>query len=127
MNFALLSKQVKTGRIMSWEKYTKNIKDPMLCARDIMKYFNSTLRAGESPRKLIAVCVLDKDLKNYDHKFIKTNLITVNKGRRFFDEYRCENCGVTGKRYGLEPNVIIDNKYKAKKYYDCKWYYQVKK
>jgi hypothetical protein len=33
-----------------------------------------------------------------------------------FDTYKCKNCGATGKRYGLSPNVRFDKKYDKPKW-----------
>lgn len=42
------------------------------------------------------------------HKWIKTNLITKKDGKGFFDEYKCECCGIVGKSYSLGTIEIKD-------------------
>lgn len=100
------------------EKYNiKEDADPQKYMEDMIKCFNRTLRKNERPRRLISVEILD-DPAIQQHIWEKTNLVTINGRNGLYDEYRCEICGITGKRYGLE-NVIRDRKYRAKCYETC--------
>jgi len=87
-------------------------------AEQTIEWFNSTLREGEKPRKVLSVELVNE---NSDvHDFQKTNLVTIIKGGRNYDTLICLNCGVTAKRFGLD-NTILDSKYKAAKYLKCSW------
>jgi hypothetical protein len=44
------------------------------------------------------------------HRFKKSNLITKIDKKGPYDIYRCETCGVDGKRYGLSNFVQIASK-----------------
>lgn len=80
--------------------------------------FNKTLRQGERTRELVGVEVLDEPTGLGKHEWSKTNLVTVVRGSQMYDKMRCDNCGITGKRFGL-GGVTRDSKYKAKKYEKC--------
>ena len=41
------------------------------------------------------------------HKWEKTNLVTLKKGRLFYDTHKCTECGITAKRFGV--NDSLDN------------------
>jgi hypothetical protein len=45
------------------------------------------------------------DIAMESHEFEKTNPVTIVRGRRAYDEYRCRVCGLEGKRYGFS-NII---------------------
>lgn len=49
-------------------------------------------------------------LRSTNHKFRKTNLVTIIKGGKSYDEMKCELCGVVGRRYGIAETVAIDDK-----------------
>ena len=46
-------------------------------------------------------------LANRLHKWEKTNLVTLKKGRLNFDTHKCTKCGITAKRFGV--NDSLDN------------------
>ena len=82
---------------------------------EVIENFNSTLRPGERARVLVAAIPLKA--KNKSHSWRKVSLVTeMRKGEGFYDRYKCEACGVTGKRYGLEDLIVLDAKYKKKVY-----------
>ncbi len=91
---------------------------------NFLKTFNSTLRPGESARHIVDVYE-DEDADYeyfpplFPHKWGKTNLVTVMSGRSSYDTYRCEKCGITGKRYSLGGDVRRDDKYNKQKYEYC--------
>jgi hypothetical protein len=60
------------------------------------------------------------NLKNTDHKFEKTNLITITKGGKIYDEMKCSGCGLTGKRYGITDYVSIDGRISEYNSLNCK-------
>jgi hypothetical protein len=111
----------ENNRKNTWEEeYTKNCENPEQWAKEIIENFNRTLRPGEKERVLLNVVIKD-DIKDYSHCWEKINLITIIKGKQTYDEYKCKNCGITGKRHGIDHDIVRDNKYTGKKYADCKW------
>jgi hypothetical protein len=103
-----------------WEEYDKPVNDAERKAKEIIEFFNDTLRPGEPARELLEVVMLDASKATAAHSWHKTNLVSIRTaGGGIHDTYRCTNCGITGKRYGLSPGVTIDSKYKAKVYTDC--------
>jgi len=85
---------------------------------ETIEYFNATLRPGERRRKLIGASVI-QDEKHRPHEWVKTNLVTILDRDKTYDTYKCENCGITGKRYGLGSRVVIDKRFKGEKYKFC--------
>ena len=45
-------------------------------------------------------------LNDPNHKFSKVNLVTQRGRGQMFDTYKCEYCGLTGKRFGIGSNSI---------------------
>ncbi len=45
------------------------------------------------------------------HAFSKTNLVTINKGGRMYDELKCSICGMTGRMYVISEYVTVADKY----------------
>jgi len=41
------------------------------------------------------------------HKFIKTNHITIVRGKKVYDKVKCSNCGLEGIRYGLSNEIHV--------------------
>ena len=80
--------------------------------------FNSFIYPGQRRRELIAAIPLKDNLKK-THSWEKSNLVTQIKGGSIYDSYKCEKCGITGKRFGFCGSVILDSKYKADKYKFC--------
>lgn len=83
----------------------------------IIEHFNATLHPGEKARKVLKVIPL-KDSAGQQHEWEKSNLVTIMKGGAH-DTYRCKNCGITSKRYGLASVLIRDTKYLSKRYELC--------
>ena len=86
--------------------------DALELGEEVIANFNRTLRPGEVPR--VVVRVEEGGEGRLRHRWRKTNLVTVMGGRRggSWDEYRCEDCGVTGKRYTLGGDVQLDSRRK---------------
>ena len=82
--------------------------------------FNATLKPGEKAREVIEVSATDaKPDMPVRHQWEKTSLVTESKNGALFDRMRCTNCDITGKRYGLGPDVVRDKQFKAKKWNTC--------
>ncbi len=87
-------------------------------AKSTVAMFNKTLRPGELARELVSVEELPDE--PVAHGWQKTNLVTVQRGSSMYDTYRCTQCGITGKRYGLSGEVKRDSIFKSPGYADCK-------
>lgn len=84
----------------------------------LVSHFNNTLRPGEQRRKLISVSDTgEKGTQN--HKWSKTNVITIRGRNGLYDTVVCDICGITGRRYGIGREVIPDREYRAKCYETC--------
>lgn len=108
-----------SGRLWD-EKYDKAVEDPMLWALDTVDKFNASLRPGELPREIVTVHIDDADAP-LPHEWRKVSMATRNMGLRSYDAYKCDRCGVTGKRFGLATYIKIDSKFRLKKYQNCGW------
>lgn len=86
-------------------------------AKVIIFNFNKSIRKGEKLRELVKVLGVS-DLPP-DHDWRKTNLVTISGRNGMYDTYKCEVCGITGKRFGL-GRISRDAKFQAEKYRFCK-------
>ena len=86
-------------------------------AEETIANFNKTLRPGEKARRLIGVKIIGESVRQ--HQWHKTNLVTISKGGQMYDAYRCDHCGATGKRFGLDEHVTRDAKYRAQRWENC--------
>jgi len=105
------------------ETHEQLTEDPEKWCRDILDWFNSTLRPHERRREFVR-CVVIGEVPPAEHRWVKQSAMTktVVGGPRHgssYDAMECERCGVTGKRYGLGPYVKIDNKFKLKVFQRC--------
>lgn len=41
------------------------------------------------------------------HRFTKQNLVTKSNRKGTYDEYKCKDCGLSGRRYGLSGYVTV--------------------
>ncbi len=117
----MIELEVKTvGSDATWtEKYDCK-GDPGRWAADLVSRFNAALRPGERPRELVAVRVLEDAPPAPDHIWRKENLTTIiDQVGPSYDVYRCERCGITGKRFGVGEGIRRDLRYGAKKYEKC--------
>lgn len=75
----------------------------------LLATFNSSLRPGELPRRLLSVRIRKIEEPIYQHEWEKASLVTEKGG---YDRMKCKHCLATGKRYGLGPYTVIDAKFK---------------
>ena len=102
-----------------WEGYDVDTTNPQEWAEGTIAMFNGTLRPGEQSRTLLQVKTLEEDNGKF-HQWTKlaTGMSQSFRGQ-VIDKMYCTECGVTGKRFGLCPEVKIDSKYKKKIYQRC--------
>lgn len=53
-----------------------------------------------------------------NHHWVKKNLVTIQRGKKHWDELECEKCGIKGKMYNL-TEIEIPSKYNKKKVDNC--------
>jgi hypothetical protein len=99
------------------EEYEVDASNPEEQGKHIIKTFNATLKPGEKPRKYIACRVVGESTEHDWEKL--TDGMSVSFRGSCVDMYRCNKCGITGKRYGLGSQIVRDSKYKANKYKLC--------
>jgi len=99
------------------ETYEQRCKDPVQWSKDIIEWFNSTLRPHERKRVFVR-CEVIGEVPPAEHDWHKKTAMTQSlpqsRGGAPYDAYVCLRCGVTGKRFGLAPNVILDSAWKRK-------------
>lgn len=95
-----------------------NDSDPVESAQEIINSFNDSLHEGESPRTLVSVKIIDRRRRS-KHNWEKNSPVTIQIGGCIYSEYKCKNCGVTGRVYGLSHTIVRDKKYAAKIYDTC--------
>ena len=105
------------------ETYERITNDPEKWSRDIIDWFNSTLRPHETKREFIR-CEIHGEVPPAAHKWFKVTAITKTMmgGPRhgaMFDAMQCERCGVTGKRFGIGRAVKLDSKFRKKEFKRC--------
>ena len=110
-----------------WEEYDEETDNPDQWGKDIVKFFNSTLREGERPRTFIRAEAI-KVVKCEDESIAVRQPHDWDKDIRGMSVYfrgqvvdimYCKKCGITGKRYGLSSHIRRDSKYRSKKYEYC--------
>lgn len=79
----------------------------------ILDNFNSTLRPGELPRRLIRIVSSEGEPAKHiiPHSWEKQNLVTISDKHGVYDKMKCRVCGIFGKRFGLGPYVQRDLKF----------------
>lgn len=115
MKFRVHVRNVHSGRDW-WEEYDEAVTDPLAWAMATVARFNETLRPNEAPRELLGVETIDTSTHHHWQKQSLT--MQVDRDNRMFDVYQCTECGITGKRYGLN-RVTRDPEFKAEVYAYC--------
>ncbi len=101
----------------------ETIEDAQKWAENTIARFNSGLRPYETAREVVRVEETSGEAKisniKSEHQWHKTNLVTI-AGKYFgsHDTAKCENCGITGKRFGV-GDVKLDREFSAKGYASC--------
>jgi hypothetical protein len=116
MKFTLRVKNTKTGNEFNESYDERVVKDQETgekWGRDIVAYYNRTLRPGESPREFISVTL---EGASDGHQWEK-DLTKMSAGG--FDGFYCTKCKITGKRFGLNSVIKIDPKFKKKVFQTC--------
>jgi hypothetical protein len=85
--------------------------------RNIVKFYNDTLLPYEREREFVRIEWIGDESR--EHNWKKVNAITIKDKAGLYDRMRCEHCGITGKRFGLEGNIVRDHLFKANGYSDC--------
>lgn len=62
---------------------------------------------------------MEIDLRQTNHTFDKHNLVTLMGKRGAYDLYKCDACGLIGKRYGASGILVIANNVSRKKVFNC--------
>lgn len=102
-----------------WEEYNKDTENPQQYAENLIAHFNATLRGPEKPRILLKVEILDSSNDEL-HRWVKSvlGMSAIFRGH-VVDLMYCERCGITGKRYGLGGEIILDSKFRKKAFRRC--------
>lgn len=122
MKFKLLYKQKGSEKISDDEEYTKDLDtedEVKQWCIDTLDYFNSTLRPGEKKRTFVGFKILSDEKPPKEHEWSKINLVTISDKTGLYDKLRCDVCGITARRYGLDT-IEPDKKYRSPKYQYCK-------
>ncbi len=59
------------------------------------------------------------NMKSTNHILEKQNLVTRQDKSGFYDEYKCTQCGIRGKRYGLSEFLQVDGRFSKSKVGFC--------
>ncbi len=80
----------------------------------VLDFFNSTLRPGEKPRRIVRIVSSEGEAAKHiiPHSWEKQNLVTINDKHGTYDKMKCRICGIAGKRFGLGPAVQLDWKFR---------------
>jgi len=117
IDYTMKVKQVGSDDSTAWNEDTHEMVEESVSneehAKSIIKYFNDTLKPYEKARELVSVTDLNDTGSPVNHVWNKVSLVTETGG---FDRMECENCGCTGKRFGLRSFVQIDPKYRKHEY-----------
>lgn len=97
--------------------------DPEKWSKDILAWFNSTLRPHETKREFVR-CEIIGEVPPAEHKWFKVTAMTkvmVGSQRHgsVYDAMQCQRCGVTGKRFGVSEYVKLDSKWRKPVFKRC--------
>lgn len=121
MKFQVYVKEAREGSEPWWESYDDNevttTEQALAFGKKAVTYFNDTLRPGEAAREVLDARIVGEG-KGAAHSYRKQNLYTLSDHRGYFDNVKCEVCGVTARRYGVD-HIVRQAPYRAKKYQYC--------
>jgi hypothetical protein len=127
MKFRIKCKNItdKTGEHAWWETYEETTTDPEQWGKNIVAYYNRTLRKHETKRVFLKAVIygdaLNEEQHDWDKQLGKMSVMT-NQGvtGRLYDGMYCTKCGITGKRFGLgSSHIAIDSKFRKKAFRKC--------
>lgn len=116
--------KVTDGNSSWWEEYTydevTDVESAKVKAITLVDGFNSSLRPHEKKRRYIRVMIIGSEMEIRKHKWKKTNLTTIIKGKTCYDTYTCIACDCQGKRYGLSEYITRFGKFSKDKWRSCR-------
>lgn len=109
-----ISYTARIQEVDGYQNWTEDFSDlvvdemtPLRHCQFLMSRFNATLRPGEIAREVLRVRNNPLPTLLKQHNWKKKSLVTEKGG---YDKYQCEDCGVTGKRWGLVEFITPDRK-----------------
>lgn len=63
--------------------------------------------------------MINLNMKSTNHNLEKQNLVTRQNIYGLYDEYKCTQCGIHGKRYGLSGYLQVDGRFSKSKVASC--------
>ena len=110
--------QLTDGDNLWWEEYIDNTSDITQYGKDVVTFFNNTLRPNEKPRTFVSAELISNEYRLHEwDKNIKGMSVQTKDG--IVDLMYCKVCGITAKRHGLAAYIKRDPKYKSEKYEYC--------
>lgn len=88
-----------------WETYVKDISDPEAYGRDVVEYWNRTLRSIDKPREYLGYKIISQENKIDPHDWVPTK----KQGEKEY--YLCNRCGIKGIRHTLYGDIEFSKDY----------------
>lgn len=120
MKFSITVRHVGENELTPWkEAYDRkeigSLEEAIRWGRETIARFNSGLKPGEREREFVGAEILGPSTPS--HEWEKDDEISLmmlsDLGSEYdgsmFEGYICTRCGATGKRYGMEPDVRVDD------------------
>lgn len=102
------------GRELHSDRSVLNVPQAMEYMERLVQRFNATLRPNERPIRVSRVEHMRPDPAP-PHVWEKSNLVTIMKGGKHYDTYKCSVCGATGKRFGFSEYVSPDRSWSQRR------------
>lgn len=122
----------KTGNRKPWaETYeidnVRNKAEAEEWCRTTIQWFNDTRQKNtvtgkywEAERVFVKLKGYSEKISYKNHEWHKDCLHTLReRSGRLYDKQLCSRCGITGRRYGLAPDVKIDYRFRHPDYQRC--------